>query len=165
MPPTKDVSAVRSWIKQNLPPDQAAMADPEDIAAFYRSRSGSLCLKPDVKRHAEQPFVLGIPESEFRESRRTGFADWKRKLTDADNLRYKDEEIILIQGIIDLYLEEDEGITLIDYKTDAASPKHILEAYEVQLRCYAMALARITGKPVKAIRIYSFHNRREIEVD
>ena len=80
-------------------------------------------------------------------------------------LRYKDEEIILIQGIIDLYLEEDDGITLIDYKTDAASPKHILEAYEVQLRCYAMALARITGKPVKAIRIYSFHNRREIEVD
>ena len=165
MPPAKDASAVRSWIKQNLPPDQAAMADPEDIAAFYRSRSGSLCLKPDVRRHTEQPFVLGIPESEFRESRRTGFADWKRKLTDADNLRYKDEEIILIQGIIDLYLEEDDGITLIDYKTDAASPKHILEAYEVQLRCYAMALARITGKPVKAIRIYSFHNRREIEVD
>lgn len=164
MPPTSDVIAISAWIRQNLPADQAEMVDPDDIAGFYRSRSGSMCLKPGVKRHVEQPFVYGIPESRFIEGRSNGFADWNREPSDADNRLYDDEELILIQGTIDLYLEEEDGITLIDYKTDVASTERILAAYVVQLRCYAMALSHITGKKIKAIRIYSFHNKCEIEV-
>jgi ATP-dependent helicase/nuclease subunit A len=164
MPPTSDVIAISAWIRQNLPADQAEMVNPDDIAGFYRSRSGSLCLKPGVKRHVEQPFVYGIPESRFIEGRSNSFADWNREPSDADNRLYDDEELILIQGTIDLYLEEEDGITLIDYKTDVVSTERILAAYVVQLRCYAMALSHITGKKIKAIRIYSFHNKCEIEV-
>lgn len=67
----------------------------------------------------------------------------------------------LIQGIIDLYFEEDGELVLVDYKTDRvmkneAGEKELVRRYAIQLDYYAKALTQLTGKKVKEKIIYSF---------
>ena len=67
----------------------------------------------------------------------------------------------LIQGIIDLYFEEDGELVIVDYKTDRvkrgkAGAEELVSRYAVQLDYYAKALSQITGKTVKEKIIYSF---------
>ena len=73
----------------------------------------------------------------------------------------------LIQGIIDLYFEEDGELVIVDYKTDRvmkgkAGEKEIVKRYTIQLDYYAKALAQLTGKNVKEKIIYSFALEKEI---
>ena len=90
------------------------------------------------KLFREQPFVLSIPATRLSES-------------------FPQEESVLIQGIIDLYLEEEDGIVLLDYKTDRVdSMEELWNRYETQLDHYQEALERLTGKPVKERILYSF---------
>ena len=67
----------------------------------------------------EQPFVIGIPAKDLFEDESKG------------------EDNILIQGIIDLFFEEDDGIVLVDYKTDRVTKKDgealLIERYSKQL--------------------------------
>lgn len=80
-------------------------------------------------------------------------------LCDAEDLlgRAPGEEILL-QGVVDCFLEEDEGLTVIDYKTDqlrsAAEARQRAESYRPQLGAYAKALERICGKPVRRCVLY-----------
>ena len=63
----------------------------------------------------------------------------------------------LVQGIIDVYFEEDGEWIVLDYKTDRLyREEEYKERYQVQLDYYAKALERITEKPVKEKLIYSF---------
>lgn len=74
---------------------------------------------------------------------------------------YCNEEMIALQGIIDCYFEEDDGLVLIDYKTDFVNEDNIekiTEKYRVQIQLYARALEKITGKRVKEKYIYLFYN-------
>ena len=68
------------------------------------------------------------------------------------------EEEVLIQGIIDVFWEEADGIVLLDYKTDHVdNAQELVHRYKKQLELYADALSRFFGeKPVKEILIYSF---------
>lgn len=61
----------------------------------------------------------------------------------------------MIQGVIDLCFLEDGAWTLVDYKTDALKGEALLEKYATQLRWYARALARITGRPVRQTLLFS----------
>ena len=70
---------------------------------------------------------------------------------------------MLIQGIIDVWLEEEGGMVLIDYKTDHVSDGEILvKRYKVQLDYYQRALEQMTGKRVKERIIYSLALQKEI---
>ena len=76
----------------------------------------------------------------------------------------------LIQGIIDMYFEEDGELVLIDYKTDrvnksTAGEQELVKRYAIQLDYYAKALAQLTGKCVKEKIIYSFALGKGIMVD
>ena len=63
----------------------------------------------------------------------------------------------------DVYLEEEDGIVLADYKTDLVKdPKELILRYRVQLDYYEEALVRLTGKCVKEKLIYSFGLEQEI---
>ena len=74
-------------------------------------------------------------------------------------------ECLLVQGIIDVYFEEEDGLVLLDYKTDKVScEQELIDKYRVQLEYYAQALERLTGKDVKEKLIYSFALEKEIEV-
>jgi len=77
------------------------------------------------------------------------------------------EDKILLQGVVDCYFESDNELTLIDFKTDIFQPgteAEILKRYRSQLDCYAYALERLTGKPVKEKYIYLFHTNTELHV-
>ena len=89
--------------------------------------------------YREQPFVLGI--------------DARRLKSD-----FPETETVLIQGIIDVFFEEEDGIVLLDYKTDAiSSMKELWNRYETQLDYYQEAVRKLSGKPVKERILYSFH--------
>ena len=73
------------------------------------------------------------------------------------------DEMVLIQGIIDVWLEEEDRMVLIDYKTDHVSDGEILvKRYKVQLDYYQRALEQMTGKRVKERIIYSLALQKEI---
>ncbi len=55
----------------------------------------------------------------------------------------------LVRGSIDLWFEEAEGITIVDYKTDTVSAADVserAEEYSAQLAAYAVALEKALGK-------------------
>lgn len=78
-------------------------------------------------------------------------------------------EFVLIQGVIDLYFEEDDSIIIVDYKTDHVPKGEIgrqllIDRYKVQLDYYAAAITQLTGKPVSEKIIYSFELEEEIGI-
>lgn len=87
----------------------------------------------------EKPFVMSVPANLVWEDSRP-------------------EEDVLIQGIIDVFWEEADGIVLLDYKTDHVdNAQELVRRYKKQLELYADALSRFSDeKPVKEILIYSF---------
>ena len=75
------------------------------------------------------------------------------------DIRFSDEDTILVQGIIDTFFYEGDNIIVVDYKTDKVRPggeNDLVEKYGKQLRYYAEALERVTGKKVTERIIYSF---------
>lgn len=82
------------------------------------------------------------------------------------------EETVLIQGIIDVFFEEEDGYVVLDYKTDAVNTaQELVKRYRVQLAYYSEALEQLSGflpdkkgKPVKERIIYSFKLGQEITV-
>ncbi|HHV59049.1 MAG TPA: helicase-exonuclease AddAB subunit AddA [Clostridiaceae bacterium] len=75
-------------------------------------------------------------------------------------------ETLLLQGVIDCYFEEPDGIVLVDYKTDyvpAGKVEMIRERYRLQILYYARALEMLTGNWVKEKYIYLFWNGEVLE--
>lgn len=68
-------------------------------------------------------------------------------------------ERLMLQGVVDCILEESDGLTVIDFKTDAIAPGaegERAQFYCGQLAAYAKALSRIYRKPVKRQILYFF---------
>ncbi|MCL1824048.1 MAG: UvrD-helicase domain-containing protein [Oscillospiraceae bacterium] len=62
-----------------------------------------------------------------------------------------------VQGIADMFFYEDDGIILLDYKTNRnTTPEKLIEQYSRQLDIYAKAIKEMTGEWVKEKWIYSF---------
>lgn len=65
-------------------------------------------------------------------------------------------EKIVVQGAVDLLFYEEDGIIIVDFKTDRVTEdKQLINAYAEQLRIYAEACEKITGLKVKEKIIYS----------
>ena len=70
------------------------------------------------------------------------------------------EEQVLLQGVVDAWFETPDGLVIVDYKTDRIHPDAVPERtayYAAQLRAYAGAMARITGRPVCRRTLYFLH--------
>ena len=90
------------------------------------------------------------------------------------NIKAKDiynketDENILVQGIIDLYyIDKDNNINLVDYKTDYIENGNEIELvnrYEEQLYLYKKALEQVYKKEVKNTYIYSVYLNKEIQI-
>ena len=120
-----------------------------DITKFAESSLYKRVLNAERngKVKKEQPFVIGF------------------KAREVDNL--ESDELVLVQGIIDLFFEENDDIILVDYKTDFVPDNNesiLSEKYKIQLDYYAKALERITKKKVKEKIIYSFCLGKEIRL-
>ena len=131
--------------KGELSEELARAVDISKITAFYKSELGERLLK-SKKAVREAAFETQIPLSSFE--------------------NYKNsEETILLQGIIDCYFEEEDGIVLIDYKSDYyKSAEEIAEKYASQLKLYRYAIEKITGKRVKEAYIYAFFGNEAIRL-
>ena len=71
-------------------------------------------------------------------------------------------EDVILSGQIDLWFDEGGELVLLDYKTDRDEKR--LESYALQLRFYAMALERLTGRlPDRALLAF-LRSGREVEV-
>ena len=71
------------------------------------------------------------------------------------------EDEVLLQGVVDCWWTEPDGVVILDYKTDRIRADMVPERtayYASQLRAYGEAMARITGKPVKQRLLYFLHN-------
>ncbi len=129
--------------------DEAPAIRLEDFEAFLHSEIGYRMKQAALegKLYREQPFVLGVPAEEIYGKETAS------------------REMILVQGIIDAFFEEDGQITVVDYKTDRVGDGQVLlDRYRVQLEYYAKALRRLKGMPVGDAVIYSFCLRKEFHL-
>ena len=98
------------------------------------------------KLYKEKPFVMG-------KAARDVYPE-----TDSDVM-------VLIQGIIDAFFEEDGKLVLVDYKTDAVkTAEELAKRYQAQMDLYQEAMQKSTGKEVKEKVLYSFRLKEIIQV-
>ena len=78
-------------------------------------------------------------------------------------------EELLLQGVVDCCLVEDDGLVIIDYKTDRVKTDAEIAAraehYRGQLAAYSEALCRILGKPVKRCVLFFLTPGRTVELE
>ena len=115
-----------------------------NINMLYKYTKSSLWqeLKNAKEIHKEQPFYINVPANKIYESA-------------------EENEMILVQGIIDLYYISKEGkLILVDYKTDYVpngDMSKLEEKYKVQLELYKKALEETTGKKVDKAMIWALN--------
>ena len=67
-------------------------------------------------------------------------------------------EEVLLQGVVDCCVEQEDGLCIVDYKTDNVRTDEEIAGraavYSAQLGAYAAALERIFKKPVKECALY-----------
>ncbi len=59
----------------------------------------------------------------------------------------------IIEGIVDLAFEEQQGWTVVDYKTDRELAAIGEDRYRRQVALYASAIAQATGRPASGVLI------------
>jgi len=100
-----------------------------------------LKLAKEIKK--ETPFYLRIPVEEIFEDNQ-------------ENLK-KSGETILVQGVIDLYyIDKNDKLILVDYKTDFVkngNEREIINRYKKQLEIYKRALENASGRKVEKVEI------------
>ena len=125
-------------LKGIITQNEAKQIDINKILQFTKSKIWE-DLKNAKEVYREKPFYINIP---------------------ANEIYNKDiEEKVLVQGIIDLYyIDAQDQITLVDYKTDyvqKGQESELIQKYEDQLEIYKKALEEALGKKVKNVYIYS----------
>ena len=125
--------------------EEEASINIKKVYGFFNSPFGLRLLNSN-NINREAPFYIPVKSSDI----------YKNLLIIEGN-----DESIILQGIIDCYFEEEDGLVLVDYKTDYISGEELTtvsEKYAVQIEYYAKALERITGKKVKESYLYLFNN-------
>lgn len=77
------------------------------------------------------------------------------------------EEQVLLQGVVDCAILEQDGIIVLDFKTDyvtEATLSETIERYRTQVAVYANALQRIYEMPVKESYLYFFRLKQLIKL-
>lgn len=78
------------------------------------------------------------------------------------------DEDILLQGVVDCAIIEEDGITVIDFKTDRVDEHTLMSSvagYRTQVAAYASALQKIYGLPIIHAYLYYFRIGKLISVD
>ncbi len=131
-----------------LTKNQGSAFDIEKIEIFFRSQL-YIRIKNAKNVCRERKFLMKISDL---------------KLTDELGKEYEGTDGML-QGIADCIFEEDDGLVLIDYKTDYVKDKsELIDDYSRQLELYKLALDKLYTKQIKEILIYSFKLNEEISL-
>jgi ATP-dependent helicase/nuclease subunit A len=121
---------------------QYDIVEVEPLLRFFATEIGQrMAAAKKVER--EVPFSFGLPAHEV-------YAD-----TDAS----METETVLIQGVIDCLFEDEQGLVMVDYKTDSVygkSMEELSERYRLQISLYARAVEHIRKRPLDGKYIYYF---------
>lgn len=104
-------------------------------------------LKKAKKIYKEQPFYMYVPAKEVYD--------------------VSVNENIVVQGVIDLYyIDENDNIILVDYKTDYVknNEQELVEKYKKQLLSYKKAIEYALKRKVYKVYIYSIYLEKNIEI-
>lgn len=170
--------------EEKITADMSALVKEQIVADFVSSETGRrmALAQRGGALYRERPFVMGFTEEEME---RYGFGAGAQMIENeaqtenaqqeimSENVSQEnhmhEEDLTLIQGIIDVFWIEDDGITVLDYKTDRVdTAQELIDRYATQLKLYADALERVfaTRKlKVKEILIYSFRLEKLISIE
>ncbi|RLQ97248.1 helicase-exonuclease AddAB subunit AddA [Falsibacillus albus] len=141
--------------KELLTEEQKNAISIEEIAAFFHTEIGKKMIYAK-KVYREIPFSIAVPADEI-------YPDWQ-----------KGQEDVLVQGIIDCVIQDEYGLTILDYKTDTIHERYkggfeeampILEKrYRVQLEFYQVAIEKIWKQPVVGKFLFFFDGAHVLEL-
>ncbi len=120
--------------------------DKEILNSFFTS---DLCYRilssQSVRR--EYKFLTEFPATQLKEDL---------------NAKYSDE-MIVVQGAVDLVFEENDRLVIVDFKTDSNKDENaFISAYSQQLKLYSKACEKLLKKPIGELILYSFSLQKEI---
>jgi ATP-dependent helicase/nuclease subunit A len=135
---------------------KAALPFVPQIVAWAKSPLAARLLdaeKATERVYREMPFTMAIAASELSDE-------------------FPDDEITLVQGMIDLwFVEENEKVVLVDFKTDRLpfdtyeqADDEILRRYSTQIRYYAEAITKATEREVSEALIWLVRYSRHVSV-
>lgn len=143
---SKDISQLSEFLSQ----EEYGLLNQEKLKKFLDSPLGQLFAKAykENSLYREQHFMQEVEyEKLFPED-------------GGDNV-----EKVILQGIIDAFIMEEEGIILVDYKTDRVKDgEELRNRYQKQIDLYSEALEQILGKKVKRRALYSFSLGEEVDL-
>ena len=145
-----DYTKDNSQLSDFLSPEEYGLLNQEKLKKFLDSPLGQLFAKAYKENtlYREQHFMQEVEyEKLFPED-------------GGDNV-----EKVILQGIIDAFIMEEEGIILVDYKTDRVKDgEELRNRYQKQIDLYSKALEQILGKKVKRRALYSFSLGEEVDL-
>lgn len=127
---------------------EAQNIDKEKLLEYTNSQLWTE-LKQAKEIHKEHPFYINIKASRIY-----------------NQINKEDDEEILVQGVIDLFfIDKDDKLILVDYKTDyVQNENELVEKYKGQLDLYKEALEQSLNKKVNKMCIYSVYLNKLIEI-
>lgn len=141
--------------KELLTSEQVEVIDISSILSFFQSSLGKR-MQQAPKLVREIPFNIAYPASRV-------YADWAGE-----------EEPVLVQGIIDVFFEDELGTVLLDYKTDTITARYkggyeeaepILESrYKIQMELYTEALEKILKRKIEEKYLFFFDGGHVLKV-
>lgn len=138
-----DITAVQADIgrmvtEQLISPEIAAAVDSEMLLRFFQTPIGQ---KLQTSEHVLREFKFSLLD------------DASKYYIGAAG------ECVLLQGVVDCAIIEEDGITVLDFKTDRVTADTLsmtADKYRAQVKAYAHALQRIYQIPVKSAKLYFF---------
>jgi ATP-dependent helicase/nuclease subunit A len=129
-----------------LTPEQAALVDVSMLCTFFSTPLGR---KLTTEKNVLREFKFSIlDEGESYASELSG-------------------EKVLLQGVVDCAIMEEDGIIVLDFKTDRVTDENLdlrVSHYRPQVEAYAQALSRIYELPVKEKYLYFFQLNRFVKL-
>ncbi len=135
---------IKSFVhKKFMTQKEAEAINPEDILNYTKSDLFTQ-LKQAKQVYKEIPFYFDMDAKEI--------------------VKQEVDEKILVQGIIDLYyIDKENHMVLVDYKTDfVKQEEELIAKYQKQLEIYKRAIEEATGKKVDQVYIYSIYLQKMI---
>lgn len=128
---------------------QAESIIPEKITAFFESGLYKR-IENSLNVWRERKFMVAVSELTLE----NGIMD-----------RFKGSDG-MIKGIVDLMFEEDDGLVIVDYKSDrGVSEKRLAERYRIQIQLYKSAIELATRRHVKEAYLYSIEMEKAIQIN
>ena len=120
--------------------------DKEILNSFFTSDLCSRILSSQSVRR-EYKFLTEFPATELKEDLDAKYSD----------------EMIVVQGAVDLVFEENDRLVIVDFKTDSNNDENaFISAYSQQLKLYSKACEKLLKKPIGELILYSFSLQKEI---